>query len=288
MKSVKSDRLKLLLSVFWFAITFSMVTWWWIFSLRQLNSLSAGIPHEQYERLRWMLLWEGSFLLCFIFIGGTSLLILTNRERMRNLRLRLFFSNFSHDLKTSISRLRVRTEVLAQKNSSTELQELLNEANRLDLQLENSLWVAKGEEQKLNIYDLVLADVIGQLRVEWPDLEILLKRNAKIKADTTAIRSVFRNILQNSWLHGEASKIEIQVESLNESTLRLIFSDNGKGFEGNIAELGMDTVPTSERQGNGLGLYLTKLLLEKMSGTLSFQKSSKGFQVLLELKGSLI
>lgn len=288
MKTMRSDRLKLILSIIWFVMTFSMVSWWLIFSLRQLDSIASGIASEKYERLRMMLFWEGSFLLGFIFIGGSALLILTNRERMRNLRLRLFFSNFSHDLKTSISRLRIRTEVLAQNNRSTELQELLAEANRLDLQLENSLWVAKGEEQNLNINDLVLGDIISHLRVEWPDLEIGLQRNAKIKADATAIRSVFRNILQNAWLHGEASKIEIKVEADGANDLIIIFSDNGKGFEGNLQELGRDAFPATERQGNGLGLYLTRLLLEKMNGKLSFKKSNQGFQVELKMKGSVL
>jgi signal transduction histidine kinase len=287
MKHIKSDRLKLILSVFWFVFTFSMVTWWWIFSLRQLNSIAAGIPHEKYERLHWMLLWEGSILLAFIFVGGASLLFLTSRERSRNLRLRLFFSNFSHDLKTSLSRLRIRSEVIAQNNPNQELQELLNEASRLDLQLENSLWVARGEDQKLVVSMLSLSEVIGQLRVEWPELEIHLQRNAKIKADPTAIRSVLRNILQNAWLHGEATRIDIQVEKSESDNLVVSIMDNGSGFKGNLSTLGKSTLPTSERDGNGIGLYLTNLLLEKMNGKLSFESVQTGFKALLKIKGSL-
>ena len=285
---IKSDRLKLILSVFWFVFTFSMVTWWWIFSLRQLDSLASGLPKEKYESLHWMLLWEGSILLSFIFIGGTSLLVLTSRERSRNLRLRLFFSNFSHDLKTSLSRLRIRTEVLAINNSSPDLLELLKEASRLDLQLENSLWVAKGEEQKLVMSELNLSEVIGQLRVEWPEMEIHLQRNAKILADPTAIRSVFRNLLQNAWLHGEASRIDIQVENENSDQLLLSIQDNGLGFKGNVNTLGRSTLPATEREGNGIGLYLTNLLLEKMNGKLNFEPVSQGFKALLKIKGSLL
>ena len=288
LKQIQSDRLKLILSVFWFVFTFSMVTWWWIFSLRQLNSIESGIPHEKYERLHWMLLWEGSILLGFIFCGGAALLILTSRERSRNLRLRFFFSNFSHDLKTSLSRLRIRTEVLAQNNQSQDLQELLKEASRLDLQLENSLWVARGEEQKLVTTELMLGDIIGQLRVEWPEMEIHLQRNAKIKADPTAIRSVFRNILQNAWLHGEATRIDIQVEKLDDELLILSVQDNGAGFKGNLASLGKATLPSTEREGNGIGLYLTNLLLEKMNGKIVFEAAKTGFLAKLKMKGSLV
>ena len=276
-KQIKSDRLKLILSVIWFAFTFSMVTWWWIFSFRQLAILESALPIEKYQRLHGMLLWEGSILLGFIFVGGTSLLVLTNRERMRNLRLRLFFSNFSHDLKTSLSRLRLRTEVLAQNNKSADLQELLAEASRLDLQLENSLWVARGEEQVLNMMKLRLGDVIGELRVEWPDMEISLQRNATVIADPTALRSVIRNVLQNSWLHGEATRTDIKVDSPSAGLIRLSFLDNGKGYSGNVSQLGRATLPTSDREGNGLGLYLTQFLLEKMQGQIQFESAPQGF-----------
>lgn len=288
---MKSDRIKLTLSLLWFVMTFSMVTWWWIFSLRQLKKFSTGIPvgipTEEYESLHGMLLWEGSFLLAFIFIGGSALLVLTNRERLRNLRLRLFFSNFSHDLKTSISRLRVRTEVLAQKNNNAELQELLDEASRLDLQLENSLWVARGEEQKLNCSEVLLGDVIGYLRVEWPHMEIHLQRDAKVLVDPTAIRSVFRNILQNASLHGEATRIDIQVEKIGQEQISMVIKDNGRGFSGNLSSLGKNPWPSTDREGTGIGLYLTQLLLEKMKGSLQFQTLPEGFQVMLKLKGSL-
>jgi signal transduction histidine kinase len=287
-KQIKSDRLKLILSVFWFVFTFSMVTWWWIFSLRQLKTLEVSMPSEKYQSFHGMLLGEGFCLLVFIFVGGVSLLILTNRERMRNLRLRLFFSNFSHDLKTSLSRLRLRTEVLAQNNPSSDLQELLAEASRLDLQLENSLWVARGEEQNLISRDLTLGEVIGHLRVEWPDMEIQLQRNAMIKADPTAIRSVLRNILQNAWLHGQATRIEIKVEDLSGGFILLSVFDNGTGFKGPISQLGKSTLPSSDKEGNGIGLYLTNSLMERMQGKLSFKEASTGFLVELHLRGSLL
>ncbi len=285
---IKSDRLKLILTVFWFVFTFSMVCWWWIFSLRQLDSLATAMPKEKHDSLHWMLLWEGSILLTCIFVGGASLLILTSRERSRNLRLRLFFSNFSHDLKTSLSRLRIRTEVLALNNSSPDLQELLKEASRLDLQLENSLWVARGEEQKLLVSELNLSEVIGQLRVEWPEMEIHLQRNAKIKADPTAIRSVLRNLLQNAWLHGEATRIDILVESEKSNDLVISIQDNGSGYKGDFASLGKSTLPSTEREGNGIGLYLANLLLEKMNGKISFEVVSTGFRAVLKVKGSLL
>jgi signal transduction histidine kinase len=284
-QQVKSDRLKLILSVLWFLFTFAMVAWWWVFSLQQLDLMASEVPREKYESLRRMLLWEGPILLAFILGGGSALLTLTNRERRRSLQLRMFFSNFSHDLKTSISRLRLRTELLAENSRSPELQQLIQEASRLDLQLENSLWVAKGEEQSLSSQQISLSEVIGQLRGEWPDLEIELQKNATIQVDPVAIRSVLRNIFQNSWLHGEAQKVKITPESLAENKVVLHIQDNGKGYKGSLTQLGKELRSSMDHESNGIGLYLTRFLVEKMSGHIQFAESENGFLVNLTLRG---
>lgn len=282
---LRKNQLKLWLSIIWFVFTFSMVTWWWIFSLRQLKELSPYIPFEKYESLKWMLLWEGSILLAFILCGGTALLILTNRQRMQSERLRLFFSNFSHDLKTSLSRLRLRTEVLTENHCHIGLQELLEEVSRLDLQLENSLWIARGEDHQLLKKSFSLGDMISHLRVEWPEMEIYLQRETLIIGDSTAMRSALRNILQNSWLHGQATRLEISVEKKSNELVVLKFSDNGKGFSGESENLGLETLLSHNKVGNGIGLYLTRSLIQRMGGELRFESHADGFSAIIEVRG---
>ena len=275
---LQSDKWKLVLSIIWFLVTFSMVTWWWFFSLQLLETLSQdGLAFEKYSSLRRMILWEGPFLLTFIFCGGASLLFLTNKERLRNFSLRLFFSNFSHDLKTSLNRLRLRAEVLAQNDRNQAIQKLMEEVTRLDLQLENSLWVARGEEQKLAKASFSFESVISALRIEWPDLEISLNKDVRVYADHQALKSVVRNIFQNAVFHGQASHIDINVAELNKSQVSIQFKDNGKGFTGDLQKLGIGLLSTKESQGNGIGLFLSKSLLTKMEGQIEFIKSETGF-----------
>ncbi len=285
--TIRSDRFKIGLSIFWFVMTFSMVTWWWIFSFQQVNSPDFALPLEKLHKVKRMLLWEGTVLLSFIFVGGSSLLILTNRERLRNLRLRMFFSNFSHDLKTSLSRMRLRAEVLIENDQNPKLQKLLEEVNRLDLQLENSLWVARGEEQKLLTQEFALGEMLSKLRLEWPELEVHLQRDAILRADRQALQSVFRNLFQNSWLHGKAKKIEIGVASLSPEILELVISDDGTEFLGSLPFLGKEILPSFDKGGNGLGLYLTQFLLGRMKGKIRFEKPLRGFSVVLQIPGKL-
>jgi signal transduction histidine kinase len=281
-KTVKSSKIKLGLSLFWFLFTFSLVIWWWIFSFRQLDLLAEVIDPVKFNSMKKMLIGEGSVLVTVVFFGGLVLVLLTYREQSRNVTLRNFFANFSHDLKTSLTRLRLRTEVLAEKNSSPEFQNILAEAQRLDLQLENSLWVAKSDSNKLLKEPVRLSSVIGSLRVEWPDLEVTLQKDIQILADEQAIKSVFRNLLQNAWLHGNAKKVDIK-SSLSGASWVLEISDDGKGYKGDITQLGSELLKTKSQSSNGIGLFLTRDLVKRMNGQIHFKSPDKGFLIELTL-----
>ncbi len=281
-KVLKTNKIQLGLSLFWFLFTFSLVVWWWIFSFKQLDLLAGVLEPLKYLSLKRMLLGEGAVLIGAVFCGGLVLVVLTNRERNRNALLKNFFSNFTHDLKTSLTRLRLRTEVIAEKNASPEFQKLLEEVSRLDLQLENSLWVARSDSQKMIIEDISLSSVIGFLRVEWPELEIKLHQDAKLLADGQALKSIFRNIFQNSWLHGKAQILDIRPE-LQNNNWHIEIQDNGKGYHGDIKVLGAKFLKSKSESGNGIGLYLTNELVKRMNGHIKFCEVTSGFKLIVVL-----
>ncbi len=282
---IQSAKIKIGLSLVWFIFTFSLVFWWWVFSLHQLDLLSEVIEAQKYSSVRRMLLWEGAVLVVAVFIGGLVLIILTNREKKRNEQLRNFFSNYSHDLKTSLTRLRLRTEILAEKNNSPDIQKLLVEANRLDLQLENSLWLSRTDSQKLYLNKIKLSTIIGYLRSEWPELEIKLNQDAMLLADDLALKSVFRNIFQNAWLHGGAHTVEINPVIKN-NIWHIDIQDDGAGFNGEYTSLGQNLMKSQHSKGNGLGLYLTRDLILRMQGKIFFIKTGQGFNLSLHIKSA--
>lgn len=273
---ISQSQFRLWLSVFWLVFTFSLTVWWWIFGFKQLHRLADLIPQQQFERSHRMLLWEGTILIGTVFMGGVSLVVLANRDRVRHEQTKLFFGNFAHDLKTSMSRLRLQTEMFLEDPSDNQAMNLMREnINRLDLQLENSLWVARGEEQVLLKKNLKISSILSYLRAEWPELEISLEKEATVYADEQALRSVFRNLVQNASLHGGATRVQVKVsESKNAVTISI--SDNGKGYDGDWKTLGKVFLSPKAQHGNGLGLYLTRFLVEKMNGHIRFQPGDKG------------
>lgn len=280
-KNFIRSHLKTVLAIIWFAFTFALVTWWWIFFLLKLEG----------ARQHRMIAWEGSILLGSILIGGIALIVFTFRDKKRHDRLRFFFSTFSHDIKTSIARLRLQAEVLEedlQGNSPPVMKRLIADIQRLDLQLENSLLLANVEESPLLHEEISLSGLLSSLRIEFSDLSVELEREATIHGDRRGFMSVVRNLLQNSVLHGKATTVRIKVKVISDSRLELTFEDDGLGFKGASRKLGSELLNSKDSRGNGIGLLLTKRLMQKMRGDVRFESAENaGFKSILHMEGHL-
>lgn len=288
-KSFIKPHIKTALAILWFAFTFSLVGWWWVFFLLKLDPTSASL--EELKSSHRMFAWEGSILLAAILFGGIALVIFTYRDQKRHQRLRFFFSTFSHDIKTSIARLRLQAEVLEEDLNTTShpvMKRLIQDIQRLDLQLENSLLLANLEQGELLKEQVSLSELLSSLRSEFSELSVELEREAKIKGDRRALLSVLRNLMQNSVLHGKATTVKIKVRSVNEGRLELIVQDDGLGFKGILKKLGSEILMSQDVRSNGIGLLLTKRLLEKMNGDIWFEsQENQGFISHIEVEGVL-
>lgn len=258
----------------WLIFTASLVIWWWIF----------GVQTAADDRVYRMMLWEGGFLVMFILVGGSALVFYTNSHAQRHKRLKFFFSTFAHDLKTSMTRLRLQAEMLQEDlsghSNAQALEKLMENIQRLDLQLENSLWMASLDDRMLLTEDFKLSEVLASLRAENPDLKIDLQQDAKIRADKRALQIVIRNIFQNSIIHGEANTVSV-ASSQNGQQLKIEFTDNGKGLSQQISHLGREPLKSQNSQTNGIGLYLSAQLLQRMNGRYEYQTAPKFTNIIL-------
>lgn len=283
LKPILSSRLKLGLSIFWVAFTFTFVLWWWIFALLKTETES--------QKVYRMFFWEGLALLPVLFLGGIALVYLTYKDYQRNQQLRLFFSNFTHDIKTSITRLRLQMDLLedeANGRPSPAMSRLMNDLAALDLQLENSLFLAKADEQNFFIQKADLSTLIGNVRPEFPELEIRLEREAQIEVDSQAFKSLLRNLLQNASQHGRATLVRFNPSTISAKRLMIEVEDNGSGISKEIPKLGKEMISSTTEGGHGIGLYLCRRLIEKMHGKLHLVTGENNkFIARIEIPGRL-
>lgn len=290
LKSFIKSHVKTALAIIWFAFTFSLVGWWWVYFLLRLDP-TENPSLEQLQKSHRMFAWEGSILLAAILLGGVALVIFSYRDQKRHQRLRFFFSTFSHDIKTSIARLRLQAEVLEEDlhgQTNPVMKRLINDIQRLDLQLENSLLLANLEGGELLKEEVPLSDLLSSMRNEFSELTLELEKNAIAYGDRRALLSVFKNLLQNSVIHGKAAAVRIKVRPLGGNRIELQIQDDGLGFKGPLQKLGSEILKSQDSRSNGIGLLITKRLLQKMKGDIRFEsKENEGFKSFVELEGRL-
>ncbi len=288
----KRSRLSIFLVVLWVVFTVTLAGWWLIFGLRQLDlinqsNLEGAIQlHRHYQ----MLLWEGGILIASLIGGGLALFYFAKREQKRHAQVEEFFAAFTHDAKTALASLRLQAESLQEDNAAEPnplLDRLLRDTLRLQLQLENSLFLVNLTRGKFYLEPISLSSCIDNLSRHWPDLTIRQRGDAVVIADARALESVLTNLIQNAVTHGNATEIAIDIVSDRKGRSSVRIADNGRGFSGDFNQLGKLFVRHGRGSGSGVGLYIVRELVKRMNGELEFEnRPEAGFVARFDLPAS--
>lgn len=290
MEIEQRQRIEYGLAIVWLVFTVSLASWWLIFGLRQTEVL-LQIDQTRAQEIATdhrMLLAEGSVLIASLVAGGVALLYGIHRERRRHRAIEDFFAAFTHELRTSLASLRLQVESLQEdfeerNEENPLLDRLLKDSVRLQLQLDNSLFYANRNKGKLYLESLSLKRTVDSIAPEFADLNIEMTNDVQILADARALESVLRNLFQNALVHGNADAIMIRTEPGAGSNVRIVIEDNGRGPSTDPAELGQLFFRPTSRSGTGVGLYISRKLLDRMKGALLLSRGDKGLIATLEL-----
>lgn len=292
MSENKWRHLKLTLAAGWLLFTMSFAGWWMFLGLNYLEHVQGQLHQapQFLAKYRRMMLWEGGAWMILLLAGGATLIFLIAREGRRARELKEFFAAFSHEIKTSLASLRLQAESLMedQKNDNPIYNRLVADTVRLEMQLQNSLFLSSDADIKLFIEELSLKKVVRGLQLQWPQLKIKLSGDCIIRSDERAITSVLSNLVQNALVHGKATEFILRPTRVSAQYIRLDFVDNGIGFSGNPQNLGRMFLRHTAKSGSGVGLYVCRGLIKKQNGKLEFLKqSARGFGGQIELQGNL-
>ncbi|MEO7191812.1 MAG: HAMP domain-containing sensor histidine kinase [Vicinamibacterales bacterium] len=263
----------------WLAVTVSIASWW----------LSVGLTLTNRHR---MFVWEGGTFIVLLVAGGLAILVAIRREHRRRQALETFFMSFTHDLKTSLASVQLQAEGLREdapdSGASAPLDRLLHDMVRLQIQLENSLFVAQPDGRLLR-EQIDAAATFGRLAQDWPELDVRVDGNAVVLADARAFDAICRNLLQNAVVHGAATCVDVTATSTGGGRSRLTVRDNGIGVPAaTMPTLGEAFGRRGPTSGTGVGLFVCRQLASRMGGTLAFlprPDSARGLTVVLELPG---
>ncbi|OYZ18946.1 MAG: hypothetical protein B7Y39_12585 [Bdellovibrio sp. 28-41-41] len=266
----------------WIIFTTSMIGWWWFYGIEQM---SMPLEALDLDKRRRMLFWEGSFFLLAQVLGGVMMFYFMKREETKNKSIRNFFAGFSHDLKTSISRLRLQSEVLSEDDkfkNNKQIVRLVKSINQLDLQLENSLWMSQLESIKTLKENFPISKLISGIKNEFQEITIELNKDLNLETDYRALHFVFRNLIQNSLIHGGSSRITIKIDETGSQKL-ITMVDDGIGVQEKLSISDVIHFRFNEKKTSGIGLYLCSEIVKKLNGRLEFFNPNHGFGVKIYL-----
>jgi two-component system, OmpR family, sensor histidine kinase VicK len=217
---------------------------------------------------------------------------------------REFIDIAAHELRTPIQPILGLSQVLQSRlKNSREHQELLDtivrNAKRLQQLTENILDVTKIESNSLqlnkeqfNLGEIVLsaiADCKNQLK-EYDDsimLELVSKEDIFVEADKTRITQVISNLLNNAIKFTQKEKrqdesgISVTLEEpenddKNNKEVIMSVKDKGIGIAAEIMPRLFTKFATKSERGTGLGLFISKSIIEAHGGKIWAENNSDG------------
>jgi two-component system, OmpR family, sensor histidine kinase VicK len=228
-----------------------------------------------------------------IFEGLSMQADLNEQLKAHSLMQKEFINIAAHELRTPTQSILGFSELAVTSNElPAEVQELLmpiyDNAVRLSKLIEDVLSITKIESQTLNLDKVKLniteniSSVISDLKnqIHNPNkLHIKFmkpKKTLYVMADKLRLYQVIANLVGNAIKFTQEGNISIGARIEDDSKLVVTIKDTGKGIESHIMPRLFTKFATVSNSGTGLGLYISKSIIEAHGGRMWAKNNSKG------------
>ena len=225
-----------------------------------------------------------------------------------------FLSNMSHDIRTPMNAIigfatllekdvenpdKVREYIRKISFSSQHMLSLINDILDMSKIESGKSTIHIAEFSFPELLEELYSIIINQVKSKNQSFEMHTKGNIPelVYGDKLRINQVMINLLSNAVKYTPAGgDISLTVEALKESVhnhahLRLSVKDNGLGMSEDFVKVIFEpfsretTAATREIQGTGLGMAITKQIIDLMGGTITVHsKRGKGSEFIVELE----
>ena len=215
-------------------------------------------------------------------------------EKKANDAKKELVAKLSHDIKTPVASIKSTSEIGYEYTKDEKTKNYFNQINiktdQIKLLVDNLFNSSINDIKEIDVnpsnYN---SDILNNLIKNSDYLSKLNNFNipsCNIYIDKVRMQQVFDNIINNSYKYAN-TKIDIEVLE-NNDYLIISFRDYGNGVD----EIDIPVLTekykrgknVKDKDGAGLGLYITKYFIEKMNGELKLENTNPGFKVIVSIK----
>ena len=303
--SLKIKRLRTIYILYWILLAYiiAALVWWFIALSSQnqmmtdykLSELNPSRQDDQKEiskikdekrRKTGQFIGEGVTFLLLIVVGAVVVFRAVRRQFKQSQQQQNFMMALTHELKTPIAVAKLNLETLQKHKLSEEQQQqlisnTLQEAGRLNTLCNNLLLSSKIEAgdymlmtEKIDLAELV-TESVNDFKMRFPkrNIHLSLSNDIYLTGDRLLLQIAVNNLLDNAIKYsGKEGKIGIDLKE--NDTIKLLIKDEGKGIPDDEKDkifnkfYRIGNLHTKEAKGTGLGLYLTKKIVEQHNGNI--------------------
>ena len=205
-------------------------------------------------------------------------------------------AQLSHDIKTPVSSIKAMTDVMsltASEEDKVTINAINAKADQIDSLISNLFHATLEELEQLEVKpeDINSTDIVQMIKdADYQNkIEKLDIKDAVVFADRLRLNQVLNNIIFNSYKYADTMiNVTSRFENAGSKYLFVEIADKGPGVPEEELEMITQKFKRGSNAGNkdgsGLGLYISDYLMNKMEGSLTVRNTGDGFAVEIGIK----
>jgi signal transduction histidine kinase len=195
-----------------------------------------------------------------------------------------FLLSVTHELKTPIAAIKLigetmKRRVLPQEKQVELLENILENATRLQDMTENMLTAMQMENNRYNIRkeEINLSEIVCEVKKNFEiknEIRGEIEKDLMYYGDPVLLKMTLNNLVENAIKYSDNQPVEINLFQKN-SDLIIEVKDNGIGIPKGLRKkvfkkfYRVEDEETRETKGSGLGLFIVKQAVEKHKGKIT-------------------
>ncbi len=211
----------------------------------------------------------------------------TKAETQRNSD---FIADISHQFKTPIAALKLYIEMDNELNPTDHTKKELQLIEKMEELIGKLLHL---EKIKTDAYTMdfakcevseIVNSIITDFKPIFSSKEFKISGSSKMRCDKSWLFEAIGNVIKNACEHtADDGKIEVIIEDSEQSTIITVSDDGGGVEKDEISKIfnRFHRTKNAKPQSAGIGLAITKAIVEKHHGTISAENTEKGLNIIM-------